>query len=109
MDAVSHRADIFPCAGIFFDDLNDRPADQILAFSTDAVNSVVPSYLPLVSKHKADAYTEEQKQWQQMRRGRWEECGALLPCHRTARGSRAMLHVGSHHCRKSGLGLLVDI
>jgi len=56
--------------GIFFDDLNDRPADEILAFSTDAVNSVVPSYLPLVSKHKDDAYTEEQKQWQQMRRGR---------------------------------------
>ncbi len=68
--------------GIFFDDLNDRPADEILAFSTDAVNSVVPSYLPLVSKHKDDAYTEEQKQWQQMRRGRCaprcsESCVAL--------------------------------
>ena len=32
---------------------------------------MIASYLPLVSKHKDDAYTEEQKQWQQMRRGRF--------------------------------------
>ena len=71
MNAVSSTVDVCVLpTGIFFDDLNDRPADDILAFSEDAVNSVVASYLPLVSKHKDDAYTEEQKQWQQMRRGR---------------------------------------
>jgi coproporphyrinogen III oxidase len=34
---------------------------------------VVPAYLPLVAKHKDDEYTEQQKQWQQMRRGRYVE------------------------------------
>lgn len=47
-----------------------RPADQIFAFSQQAVNSVVKSYVPLVVKHKDDPFTPEEKQWQQLRRGR---------------------------------------
>lgn len=42
-------------------------------FSEEAVNSVVDAYLPIVSKHKDDAFTEAQSQWQQMRRGRYVE------------------------------------
>lgn len=57
-------------AGIFFDDLNDRPQEEIMAFSKDAVNSVVASYVPIVQKHRDDAFTEEQREWQQLRRGR---------------------------------------
>ena len=57
-------------AGIFFDDLNDRPQEEILAFSKDAVNSVVAAYVPIVQKHRDDAFTEEQREWQQLRRGR---------------------------------------
>jgi len=34
---------------------------------------VVPSYVPLVAKHKDDEYTQQQKEWQQMRRGRYVE------------------------------------
>jgi coproporphyrinogen III oxidase len=41
-------------------------------FSTDALQSVVPSYLPLVEKHKDDAVTQQQREWQQLRRGRCE-------------------------------------
>ena len=33
----------------------------------------VDSYLPLVAQHKDDDFTEKQKQWQQMRRGRYVE------------------------------------
>ncbi len=47
---------------------------QLLAFSTEAVGAVVDSYLPLVRKHRDDPYTEQQKEWQQMRR-----CGAVVP------------------------------
>jgi coproporphyrinogen III oxidase len=47
-----------------------RPADQIFAFSQQAVNSVVKAYVPLVVKHKDDPFTAEEKQWQQLRRGR---------------------------------------
>ena len=34
---------------------------------------VVPAYLPLGAKHKDDDFTEKQKEWQQMRRGRYVE------------------------------------
>ena len=33
----------------------------------------VDSYLPLVAQHKDDKFTEQQKEWQQMRRGRYVE------------------------------------
>ncbi len=39
-------------------------------FSTDALAAVTDSYLPIVDKHKDDAFTPEQKDWQQLRRGR---------------------------------------
>ena len=70
---IKHRGERRGLGGIFFDDLNDREPDQILAFSTDAVNSVVDAYVPLVTKHKDDPFTEEEKQWQQLRRGRYVE------------------------------------
>ena len=38
---IQHRGETRGLGGIFFDDLNDRDPDTILAFSTDAVNSVV--------------------------------------------------------------------
>lgn len=31
------------------------------------------SYLPIVMRHKDDPYTPQQKEWQQMRRGRYVE------------------------------------
>jgi coproporphyrinogen III oxidase len=70
---IKHRGERRGLGGIFFDDLNDRPADDILAFSTQAVNTVVPAYLPIVAAHKDDAFTPEQRQWQQLRRGRYVE------------------------------------
>jgi coproporphyrinogen III oxidase len=42
-------------------------------FSEEAVNAVIPSYLPLVTKHKDQEYTDAQREWQQMRRGRYVE------------------------------------
>jgi coproporphyrinogen III oxidase len=70
---IGHRGETRGLGGIFFDDLNDRPADEILAFSTDAVNHVVEAYVPIVKRHKDDAFTEQEKRWQQLRRGRYVE------------------------------------
>jgi coproporphyrinogen III oxidase len=70
---ITHRAETRGLGGIFFDDLNDRDPEKIFAFAQDAVNAVVPAYGPIVEKHKDDPYTEEQKQWQLMRRGRYVE------------------------------------
>lgn len=70
---IKHRKETRGVGGVFFDDLNDRPAEEVIKFSTDCASAVVPSYLPLVVKHKDDPFTEEQKNWQQMRRGRYVE------------------------------------
>lgn len=52
----------------------DKDPETILKFSTDCANAVVPAYVPLVEKHKNDPYNTRQKEWQQMRRGRYVEC-----------------------------------
>ena len=39
----------------------------------------VDSYLPLVAQHKDDDFTEKQKEWQQMRRGRYVEFNLVSP------------------------------
>ena len=70
---IKHRGETRGVGGIFFDDLNDRPADEIFAFSKDCANAVVESYVPLVARHKDDAFTSEEKDWQQLRRGRYVE------------------------------------
>jgi coproporphyrinogen III oxidase len=70
---IPHRGETRGLGGIFFDDLNDREPEKILAFSTEALNNVVEAYGPLVSRHKDDVYTEQNKEWQLMRRGRYVE------------------------------------
>jgi len=70
---IKHRGETRGLGGIFFDDQNDRDADQIYEFSRDCVQNVVPSYVPLVEKHKDDPFTEKEKEWQQIRRGRYVE------------------------------------
>ncbi|CAN0494822.1 unnamed protein product, partial [Hapterophycus canaliculatus] len=40
-------------------------------FSSDCLKAVLEAYPPLVDKHKDDEFTEQQKQWQLMRRGRY--------------------------------------
>jgi len=70
---IPHRGETRGLGGIFFDDLNDRPPEEIFAFSKECLDNVVPAYLPLVAKHKDDDFTQKQKEWQQMRRGRYVE------------------------------------
>ena len=67
-----HREQTRGLGGIFFDDLNDRPKEEIVKFSAECLASVVPSYVPIVSKHRDDEFTTKQKEWQAMRRVRFE-------------------------------------
>jgi len=70
---IKHRGETRGLGGIFFDDQNDRDCEKIFAFSKECLDSLVPAYLPLVAKHKDDEFTQKQKEWQQMRRGRYVE------------------------------------
>jgi len=71
--SIKHRGETRGLGGIFFDDQNDKDPDTIFAFSKECLDSVVPAYVPLVAKHKDDDFTPKQKEWQQMRRGRYVE------------------------------------
>jgi len=70
---IAHRGETRGLGGIFFDDLNDRDPNEIFEFCKDCLNSVVPAYGPIIEKHKNDSFTEEQKRWQLIRRGRYVE------------------------------------
>mmetsp|Transcript_7746 Transcript_7746/g.11351 ORF Transcript_7746/g.11351 Transcript_7746/m.11351 type:complete len:410 (-) Transcript_7746:131-1360(-) len=70
---IQHRNETRGFGGIFFDDQNDKDPDEHFAFSHECVNSVIKAYGPLVEKHKDDEYTQQNKEWQLMRRGRYVE------------------------------------
>jgi coproporphyrinogen III oxidase len=70
---ITHRGETRGLGGIFYDDLNDRDPEKLLALAQDGLNSVVPAYVPIIEKHKNDAFTEDEKRWQLLRRGRYTE------------------------------------
>ena len=74
---IKHRGETRGLGGIFFDDQNVKSKEEHFAFSTDCAAAVVPSYVPLVAKHKDDAYSAAEKEWQQLRRGRYVEFNLL--------------------------------
>lgn len=70
---IQHRGETRGCGGIFFDDQNDRDPEKIFNFCKDALNGVVDAYVPIIKKHMNDDFTQQQKEWQLMRRGRYAE------------------------------------
>jgi coproporphyrinogen III oxidase len=70
---IPHRGETRGLGGIFFDDLNDRDPEKLLSFVEDSLAAVVPAYAPIVAKHKDDVFTVQEKEWQQLRRGRYAE------------------------------------
>jgi coproporphyrinogen III oxidase len=66
--------------GIFYDHI--RPTDEIneeklLQFQQANGNSFLEAYLPIVKRRKDIAFTEENKYWQEIRRGRYVEFNLL--------------------------------
>ncbi|KOB67210.1 Coproporphirynogen oxidase [Operophtera brumata] len=59
--------------GIFFDDVDSPDQQSAFDFVTSCAEAVIPSYIPLVQKHKDDAYGYHERQWQLVRRGRYVE------------------------------------
>lgn len=70
---IPHRGECRGVGGIFFDDLNTPSQNGVFKFVTSCADAVIPSYLPIVKKHKNDSYNEHQREWQLLRRGRYVE------------------------------------
>mmetsp|Transcript_11333 Transcript_11333/g.12837 ORF Transcript_11333/g.12837 Transcript_11333/m.12837 type:complete len:408 (-) Transcript_11333:425-1648(-) len=70
---IQHRNETRGLGGIFFDDQNNKDPDTIFEFSKECCNSVVEAYGPIIEEHKNDEFTQKEKEWQLMRRGRYVE------------------------------------
>ncbi|RYR03740.1 hypothetical protein Ahy_B06g083011 [Arachis hypogaea] len=70
---LSHRGERRGLGGIFFDDLNDYDQEMLLSFATKCANSVIHAYIPIIERRKDLPFTEQQKAWKQLRRGRHVE------------------------------------
>lgn len=71
-----HRNEGRGIGGTFFDYLKadeQRSLEDWFQFTCDMGKSFLPSYLPIVLKRKDLAYTQEQRYWQELRRGRYVE------------------------------------
>ncbi|KAK9722475.1 Coproporphyrinogen-III oxidase [Basidiobolus ranarum] len=70
---LPHRSEARGVGGIFFDDLDTHHPEQIFKFIRECGDAFLPSYIPILLKRKEQPFTPKQKEWQQIRRGRYVE------------------------------------
>ena len=70
---LKHRQEPRGIGGLFFDDLSDGGFEQSLSFIKSVGDHYIPAYLPIVQKRKDTAYTEQHRDFQLYRRGRYVE------------------------------------
>ncbi|KAJ8610173.1 hypothetical protein CTAYLR_008730 [Chrysophaeum taylorii] len=63
--------------GIFFDDLDKTQLDDPESFARDVVAGFAPSWRAIVERRRDAAYTDAQRHWQLLRRGRYVEFNLL--------------------------------
>jgi coproporphyrinogen III oxidase len=69
------RAEHRGTGGIFFDDMPVTPGST--AFVQGVADTWMPSWLPIVEQRQSLTYSDQQKQWQLLRRGRYLEFNLL--------------------------------
>jgi coproporphyrinogen III oxidase len=69
---LPHRGEARGVGGLFFDHLQER-LEQVWAFQTDLGRSLENAYLPILQRRVDTPYGEEQRIWQEVRRGRYAE------------------------------------
>lgn len=76
---IKHRNETRGIGGIFFDHIGQEPKvlkipmGQFFEFVMAVGNIFLPTYMHLVKKNKDKQFTEKEKQWQLLRRGRYAE------------------------------------
>ncbi len=72
----AHRNEARGVGGLFFDYLKETEDFSLknrYDFVTEVGNSFLNSYVPIVEKRKDNKYSQEHKDWQEVRRGRYVE------------------------------------
>lgn len=70
---LKHRNEARGIGGLFYDDFNDWEFERCFAFMQKVGNSYLDAYLPILEKRHDMPYTPEQREWQEIRRGRYVE------------------------------------
>jgi coproporphyrinogen III oxidase len=73
---LKHRGEARGIGGIFFDDLRDRP-EETFAFVRDVGDTFLAAYVPIAERRLSDRWTDAEKAWQLIRRGRYVEFNLL--------------------------------
>lgn len=71
-----HRDEARGIGGLFFDYLRpntEKTAQHYFEFTTACGRAFLLAYMPIVEKRKKFSFTDQQKQWQEIRRGRYVE------------------------------------
>jgi coproporphyrinogen III oxidase len=70
---LKHRNEARGVGGVFFDDLNDRPFEECFSVIKAVGDAFTKAYLPIVERRKETPYTEQHRDFQLYRRGRYVE------------------------------------
>lgn len=74
---LKHRAEPRGIGGIFFDDLIEWGFEKTFLFMCDVGNHFIEAYQPILAKRKNISFSENEKQFQLYRRGRYVEFNLL--------------------------------
>ncbi|ETW08602.1 hypothetical protein H310_01146 [Aphanomyces invadans] len=69
---IPHRQEGRGVGGIFFDDMEENQ-EVTFQMARQCANAAVDAYGPILRRRKDMPFTQEQKEWQQIRRGRYVE------------------------------------
>lgn len=74
---IKHRNETRGIGGVFYDKLTPEKTglsyEQIFDFSCDLGRTFAPTYIELVNRHRHQSFTQREKDWQLLRRGRYVE------------------------------------
>jgi coproporphyrinogen III oxidase len=70
---LKHRKEPRGIGGIFFDDFNELGFEQSFALLKSVGDSFLQAYLPILQRRKDTPYSEQQRDFQAYRRGRYVE------------------------------------
>lgn len=70
---IRHRNEARGVGGIFYDDHNSGDWQADFAFTQDVGRAFLDAYVPLVEKRMFEPWTQEDRDWQLIKRGRYAE------------------------------------
>lgn len=69
---IKHRNEGRGVGGVFFENMGGDPKREV-DFVRDCGRAFLPAYLPIVERRKDTAFSDHQREWQLIRRGRYVE------------------------------------